>query len=77
MEHKPKSQAELRKEQFLANAARARELGQRAIESVDAVLREDEEIMAGLKQGVEAEIITEREADEWLFAYRNTRMRAD
>lgn len=49
---RPKTQAEARKAEFDRTAKAARELGDRALRELDAVLAEEEEIRRGLELGV-------------------------
>lgn len=68
-----KSQADERREEFQRNAREARELGDQALRSIDAVLADEQELLQYLKIGVSYGNLTEEEADAAMRAYQETR----
>lgn len=76
MEKRGRTQEQWRKEKFDRIAANARELGDRALREVDAVLREEEEIRANLEAGVQAGTIGPDEVVTNLRAWKIARTRS-
>jgi hypothetical protein len=74
---KPRTQADVRREKFAETARMAKELGDKALSSIDAVLREEEELMSALQVGVDYGNITPEERDECFLAWKTTRLQRE